>query len=350
MGDVVVLTGTGLVCPEAAGVPQLLAAGPARGDEQGWFDPVPYLGARGWKYLSPATRYLLAAATLAVADAQLRPAELPDESMGVMVGTNLAANPVVSRLDRTVIAEGADLLSPAEAPNFSVNIPASHISMRYGMRAFNVSLTNPVVAGAESVIRLASAIRRGRAQAGIAGATEERPEDGWASEGACCFVVERDEHAVTRGAGADRRAALAGGFCRFVPPSATATGWERAVGRPLRDLLTGPRRPADPLPYAGPAGCGEFGRQVDQYCRGVAERCGVTLQGRRYLGDDGRYLTASPLLQVAGLVAELGRGLVVAASPHGHVAALRLDSVDDASVVDDANIDEANSGEAEVRR
>jgi len=335
VGAAVVLTGAGLVCPAATGTAELLAADPDAGPDPmhngagGWFDPVPHLGARGWKYLSPATRYLLAAGVLAIADAALDPAALPAESMGVVVGTNLAANPVVERLDRTVIAEGAAMLSPAEAPNFSVNIPAGHVSMRHGMRAFNVSLTNPVVAGVESVLMLAASIRRGRAAVGIAGATEERPEDGWASEGACCFVVEGADHADRRaapGRAAPGRAAIVGGFCRFVPDGSGPAVWERAVGRPLRELLA---RATDgaALPYAGPGGCGGFGRRVDDHCRDVSAAAGVDLEARRYLGDDGRYLTASPLLQLAGLLAEHGRGLVVATAPHGHVAALLIDPV-----------------------
>jgi hypothetical protein len=43
-----------------------------------------------------------------------------------------------------------------------------------------------------------------------------------------------------------------------------------------------------------------------------------------FAGADGRYFTVSPMLQMAGLIAAHGQGLVIAVSPHGHLAALRL--------------------------
>ncbi len=319
----VVITGTGLVCPAAGSVPELLAASGAVADPSDWFDPVPYLGKRGWKYFSPATRHLLAAAGLVLADAGLDPATQRDESMGVVIGTNFAAAPVVGRFDEVVIAEGADMLSPAEAANFSVNIAASQISMKYAMRAFNLTLTDPVVAGVESLLTLSAAMRRGRARLGIAGATEERAPcvgESALSEGACCFTVEMASDAAARGATV--RAVLAGGFSRFLPLGADPA----VLAGPLTALLSdvaGPLPYAGPLPPAGAAGDDSVASQVDGFVTGKA---GVELVRCAYPGADGRYVTVSPLLQLAGLIAEHGRGLVVATSPHGHVAALRVES------------------------
>jgi 3-oxoacyl-(acyl-carrier-protein) synthase len=331
----VVITGTGLVCPAAASVAELLSANGSgdpgeRAPDGGveWFSPARHLGARGWKYLSPATRYLLAAARYALADAVLDPAMAAPNSMGVVVGTNFAAQPVVRRMDRVVIAAGADELSPAEAPNFSVNLPASHISMRYAMRAFNLSLTNPVVAGLEAVLTLASAIRRDRALLGIAGATEEWPGPGAhpaAGEGACCLTLERATDASARGSAG--RAEVIGGLSRFASPADRDAA--SAIGRPLRELLD--RSGSDRLPYASVAGTDEWSRRIDDAVQTVCTGAGVTLVRRRYLGADGSHFTVSGLLQVAGVVAEYGHGLVAATSPHGHIAAVLLRSVDGAA-------------------
>lgn len=329
----VVITGTGLVCPAAASVPELLAASaPGGPDPSDWFDPVPYLGKRGWKYFSPATRHLLAAAGLVLADAGLDPTTQRDESMGVVIGTNFAAAPVVGRFDEVIIAEGADMLSPAEAANFSVNIAASQISMKYAMRAFNLTLTDPVVAGVESLLTLSAAMRRGRARLGIAGATEERapcrgePASAALSEGACCFTLELASDAAARGATV--RAVLAGGFSRFLPHGADPAVLAGSLTALLSDVA-GPLPYAGPLPLDGslspdgPAGDDPVACQVDGFVTGKA---GVELVRCAYPGADGRYVTVSPLLQLAGLIAEHGRGLVVATSPHGHVAALRVES------------------------
>ena len=304
----VAITGAGLVTPAASSVDGLLSAPPAGGDAPGdWFDPVAHLGARGWKYLTPATRFLLAAAGRVLADARLDPGTVRDEAMGVVVGTNFAANPVVARLDAAVIAEGATWLSPAEAPNFSVNIPASEVGRRYGMRAFNITLTNPVVAGLESVLLLASAIRRGRARLGIAGATEERPDEA-SGEGACCLTLEAADAAAARDAPVLAR--VVGGFSRFIPPGQGPKVLAGALEALLRDA-------GEPLPCVLLGGDGELA--------GVARAsAGVELAECRFLGADGRYATVSALLQAIGLLAVHRRGLVLAASPHGHLVAVRL--------------------------
>lgn len=344
----VVVTGTGLVCPPAGSARELVGAPVAAGGgDDGWFDPVPDLGRHGWKYLSAATRFVLAAASRALADAGL-PTEpralaaagdagLPGATAGVAIGTNFAAARPLARFDRTVLEEGAHALSPAEAPTFSVNIPASQVSLRYGLQAFNLSLTNPVVAGLEAMLTLAAAIRSGRAAAGIAGATEQLPDlpaaHPAASEGACCFLLEPAARAHVRGA---RPAAeLAGGFSRFLPggpehpPPAEADSpaggrWAAALGRPLTRLLTGN---AGKLPVAvlpGPFAAGP----LLAYCTAVCELLGVELVGVDYPGADGSLFTVSPLLAVAGLIEEHHRGLVICASGHGHVAALYLRSPD----------------------
>src|SRR5207248_717085 len=127
----VAVTGIGLVCPGGASPTELLTNGRPDGGTD-WFDPERYLGRRGFKYLTPATRYLLAAANLALEDASLEDwAGYPSETRAVVAGTNFAAVPVLDQLNRIIVDEGADALSPAQAPNFSVNIPASHVSLRH---------------------------------------------------------------------------------------------------------------------------------------------------------------------------------------------------------------------------
>lgn len=299
----VVLTGSGFVHPEVGG-------------PDPWFDPVPHLGARGWRYLTPATRYVLAAAGLAMADAGFDPASLADEEVGVAIGTNFGAAPVVARFDRIVADEGAAGISPAEAPAFSVNIPASQISMRHGLRAFNLTLTNPVVAGLEAVLTMRTALLRGRALAGIAGAVEERPDDtaahavgaATAGEGSCCLVLER------AGTGPE----VAGGFSVFAGISADPAA---VLGARLDALLAGT---PGPLPYAPPAGSFARRDEVDDACRSWAKQAGVELVETELPGADGRDFTVSPLLQLAGLARGPGHGLVLTAGPHGHLAGILL--------------------------
>lgn len=314
--DRVVLTGHGAVRAEAAAA------------DGTWFDAAQYLGPRGWRYLTPATRFVLAAADLALADARFDPAGVADEKVGVAIGTNFAAAPVVQRFDDVVAAETASGISPAEAPAFSVNIPASQISMRHGLRAFNLSLTNPMVAGLEAVLTLRSALLHGRARAGIAGATEERPDAAaaqvvgapFAGEGACCVVLELAADARKRSAPAGPE--VVGGFSVFVGQAdESPEAFAAAVERQLAELLDGV---TGPLPYAPPAGSFKLRDQVDEIFRRWAGPAGVELASVDLPGATGQDFTVSPVLQLAGLAAEHGHGLVLAVGPHGHLAGVLL--------------------------
>lgn len=296
----VVITGSG----------QVRETAPPDAEPGAWFDPVPLLGKRGWKYLTHATRFLLGATHLAIEDAKLDPAGFPDETMGVVVGTNFASVRVHTRIAGLVMSEGLEAVSPAVAPNFSVNIPASSISMRYGMRAFNITLTNPMVAGLESVLTLSTAIRRGRARIGVAGATEERPPNLRTKEGACCFVMEAADAADERGAVA--KATVVGGWCRFTPPG----DGMRSLRKALSSLILG-----DDVPYAVAAD-GDIGARLDEQCQKVASELGVRLH--RMSEVDADCASVSPLLHLAEQITTGRPGLVLAASGHGNVAALCL--------------------------
>ncbi|MBS2962353.1 hypothetical protein KGA66_04795 [Actinocrinis puniceicyclus] len=337
-----VVTGIGIAVPTAASPADLLAARsrlgagqPRAGAGPDWFDPVSVLGQRGWKYLSPATRFLLGATARALAAARLEPGAYEDTQLAVAAGTNFAANPVLARFDAAVLAEGSDALSPAEAPNFSVNMPASHAAAKHGMRAFSLTLTNPVVAGLEALLALTRALGTGRAAAGLAGATEEMPDvpvRDDAGEGACALAVESEKGARERGAGA--LAEIAGGFCRFLPhPAETAASTQgsarlaSALGDPLTALVTAAGRGAqgDPIPFIVCCDDPELAGRLTRYCTERCAAAGVTLTPvAGYLGGDGAFFSVSPLLQLAGLITEHGHGLVLGTAPHGNLAAVLL--------------------------
>lgn len=134
-----------------------------------WFDPRPYLGERGYKYHSPATR-MLAAATVALERKLPEPAQR--EHWGVVVGTNFGNFDVLAEFAATIANSGADALPPMAAPNFSVNVAASQLAIRHGLRAFNITLTQDIRAGADALLEGMLAVAAGRAAAVIAGAVE----------------------------------------------------------------------------------------------------------------------------------------------------------------------------------
>jgi 3-oxoacyl-[acyl-carrier-protein] synthase II len=119
------------------------------------------------------------------------------------------------------------------APNFSINLVASPLSERHGLRAFNVTLTSPVVAGLEAILLGVRAIRTGRADLVVAGATEDLPAapvgelvGRLTHGGGACAVVLESEAAAGRRCASERSRVLTGTL-RFFPAEA-AEGQEGA--------------------------------------------------------------------------------------------------------------------------
>jgi 3-oxoacyl-[acyl-carrier-protein] synthase II len=331
----VVISGLGPMCPLAIDVPTLaaLATGADRsGPGADWFQPEVYFGKRGFKYLMPAARYAAAAAQRALADAGLTPETYSARDRGVFVGTNFGGAAVIAGFDEVILRSGASSLSPMTAPNFSINLLASPISERHAMTAFNVTLTNPVVAGLEAVILGARAIKAGQAAMVAAGATEDAspvPGDTLGGlpigEGGACLVVLESGKAVAE-RGGKAYATLGEGTLRFFPPAAaeTAAGAAQLASRLRRDLQRlvpdCPRR----LRLCSQGTPCSAGRRVEKILAELLRERGIEVAVHRCVGDAANLMTVSPMLQLAGIAAIHGEGLVLAASPMGHIALLRL--------------------------
>lgn len=327
----VVITGIGPMCPGAVSVAELLSAGPEReAPDEGWFDAPRFLGAKGYKYLTAPTRYLLAATAQAFADAGLRDGDYPPEGKGVFVGTNFAAHRTLEDMDRDILEEGADALQPMNAPNFSVNIPSSQLSIKHKLQAFNITLTAAMVAGLQAVHLGAEAIRAGRARLVVAGATEDTPTAvagllgaPFVTGAACALTLESAEGARRRGA---REYAQIGESFLFLANPMRPTSQDALAAR-LDGALRRMVPVADgPVAVAVAPGGSPLSRAASEMVRASLERRGIGVAPASFVGASGAFITASPVLQLAGLAAGPGRGLLVATSPQGHVALLAIEN------------------------
>ncbi|MBP0455077.1 hypothetical protein J5Y04_37000 [Kitasatospora sp. RG8] len=317
----IVVSGQGLLVPGVRGPadlarPDAAPAAPA----QDWFDPVAHLGRRGWKYLSPATRYLLAAANAALGRTHGDPAAegRRADRFGISVGTHHAIGALHVRLDEEVRRDGAAGLSPAELPGFSVNMPASQAAISLGCRAFSVTLTNPVVAGLEAVVFGADALRRGRADRVLAGATEAAPAAGGPPyDGAAALVLDVVGHGAAAG-----RPELLGGLSRFVPTGADG-GPDPAAARAAAAQVAALAARAGGAGRIGYAFCGPPGtRLLDEAVRHALESAGTRAEPVPSTGADARFGTTSGLLRLAALLGRPEPGLTVAVSADGHLSAV----------------------------
>jgi 3-oxoacyl-[acyl-carrier-protein] synthase II len=336
----VVVTGMGLVCPAASAVRDLAATGADRAApssaSQGdaWFDAPRFLGPRGYKYLTPATRYMVAASGAAMSEAGVAGDTYPADRKGVMVGSNFAVAGVHAAMDRTILADGASALSPNYAANFSINLAASHVSLKYGCKGFNVCFTSTMVAGVEALLFGVRAIGRRRADFVVAGATEDAPpaevaevigcrvQDG----GACALALERGDAAMRRGATIYGR--FPTGTLAFFDParlqaSDGAAGLESVIAHAVAQLgLDGPaslHRYALTCRYA-------FNDAVNEAVRQALARRGVDLIEASGAGADGSLFTVSPVLLAALAAYRRQNALLVTTSPRGHIALLVFQS------------------------
>ncbi|MFE9644244.1 beta-ketoacyl synthase N-terminal-like domain-containing protein [Streptomyces sp. NPDC006365] len=166
----------------------------------GWFDQRAELG-RGYRHLPPSAQYLLAAVKRALGQEGIGDALLtvPEERRAVSVGTNHAVAGVHAEIDQATVAGEARLLSPTAVPYFSPNLIASRIAMEHALKGFSLAVHTPRTAGLEALQAGLRALRSGRADWLLAGATEAVPPEsdkaavtvrGAAEEGALALVIE----------------------------------------------------------------------------------------------------------------------------------------------------------------
>lgn len=196
------------------------------------FDPVELFGRREARRTDRITQFALVVTQQAIEQSGL---EITDDNrwnIGVVMGTGIGG---LSTIQEGVIdfhERGSKGVSPIWVPMILSDSPSGKISIDYGLRGANWSLSSACSTGNNALGEAAAYIKRGSADVMIAGATEggvidiamaafnnmtaisrrnEAPEkasrpfevdrDGFVmSEGAAAFVLEELEHAKARGA------------------------------------------------------------------------------------------------------------------------------------------------------
>ncbi|MFF9206159.1 beta-ketoacyl synthase N-terminal-like domain-containing protein [Streptomyces sp. NPDC014986] len=320
----VLITGVGAVAEE-----------PRPGGGEPWFDPAAHLGRRGWKYLTPATRYLLAAGNEALGrrhdDPPLTGAAA--ERFGVVTGTQYAITRVHRRMNSVLSTEGVHGISPAEVPGFSMNTPGSQLAISTGARAFSVTLTNPVTAGLEAVQFAVTALRGGRADTVVAAAADQAPEDHGARgeyDAAAAVVLTVGGHAPGPAGAARPLARVTGGLSRFLPPGpagdrdpAALAATAARVAALAHDAAMTPGADGVRLAVGAPAAAAPLAAAVrDAVAKALA---GDGIPVRDPAGDGtrrARHCAASGLLDLIGLVRAGEPALLVSLSELGHLTAI----------------------------
>lgn len=247
----VVVTGLGLVTPLGTGVErnwERACKGESgirrisRFDPSGFpcqiagevvdFDPTDYIDKKEVKKMDFFIHYALAAAGMAMEDANLKVLEDEAERMGVLVGVGLGGLPALERYHDILREEGHRKVSPFFIPMLIANLASGQISIRHGLKGPNSCVATACASGAHAIGDSLRIIQCGEAEVMVAGGAEstitplavagfaamralssrneeptdasrpfDKERDGFVmGEGAGILILEELEHALNRGA------------------------------------------------------------------------------------------------------------------------------------------------------
>ena len=117
-------------------------------------------------------QYSLAAAQYAMEDSGLQITEENAERVGVLVGAGLGGLPTIEKYHAAMLEGGYKKVSPFFIPMLIINLAPGHISMKYGAKGPNLSSVSACATGTHSIGDAYHMIKRGDADAMIAGGTE----------------------------------------------------------------------------------------------------------------------------------------------------------------------------------
>lgn len=136
------------------------------------FNPEDFIEKKEVKKMDLFIQYALAAAQFAMEDSGLTVNEENAERVGVLVGAGLGGLPTIEKYHLALQDGGYKKISPFFIPALIINLAPGHISIKYGAKGPNVSSVSACATGTHSIGDAYHMIKRGDADAMIAGGTE----------------------------------------------------------------------------------------------------------------------------------------------------------------------------------
>jgi 3-oxoacyl-[acyl-carrier-protein] synthase II len=136
------------------------------------FNPEEFIDKKEIKKMDLFIQYAMGAAHFAVEDAGIVIDDSNAERVGVLVGAGLGGLPTIERYHTALLEGGYKKISPFFIPMLIINLAPGHISIKYGAKGPNVSSVSACATATHSIGDAYHIIRRGDADAMIAGGTE----------------------------------------------------------------------------------------------------------------------------------------------------------------------------------
>lgn len=136
------------------------------------FNPEDFIDKKEIKKMDLFIQYALAASQFAMEDSGLAVTEENAERVGVLVGAGLGGLPTIEKYHSAFLEGGYKKISPFFIPMLIINLAPGHISIRYGAKGPNISSVSACATATHSIGDAYHIIKRGDADAMIAGGTE----------------------------------------------------------------------------------------------------------------------------------------------------------------------------------
>lgn len=118
-------------------------------------------------------KLVISATKLALEDTSLKITEENTDSVGVAIGTTLGSVSSISEFDKKALRDGLHCVNPALFPNTVINSPASQVSIRFGIKDFNTTISTGFTASLDAMNYATDFIKLNRAEIVLAGGVEE---------------------------------------------------------------------------------------------------------------------------------------------------------------------------------
>ena len=196
------------------------------------FDPLQYIEKKDVKKMDVFIQYAIAASQFAMDDSGLTITGANAPDVGVFIGSGIGGFQTIEREHSALLNGGPRKISPFFIPSAIINLAAGQVSIRFGAKGPNLATCTACSASAHAIGESFEIIKRGDAEAMIAGGSEaaitpmsiggfgalralstrndnprgasrpfDRDRDGFIiGEGAGIVILEELEHARRRGA------------------------------------------------------------------------------------------------------------------------------------------------------
>jgi 3-oxoacyl-[acyl-carrier-protein] synthase II len=136
------------------------------------FDPLQFVDKKDVKKMDVFIQYAIAASQFAMDDSGLQITPANATNVGVFIGSGIGGFSTIEREHQTLLESGPRRISPFFIPAMIINLASGQVSIRFGAKGPNLATCTACSASAHAVGESYEIIKRGDADAMIAGGSE----------------------------------------------------------------------------------------------------------------------------------------------------------------------------------